>query len=72
VARFVSDRAKELGGMVDLEAHKVSDLTEAIDFAGRRVGMNEKSSMGLAVKELLKPASKYSSERMQRQERRPA
>jgi hypothetical protein len=41
--------------MVDLEAHKVSDLTEAIDFAGRRVGMNERSSMGLAVKELQKP-----------------
>ena len=41
--------------MVDLEAHKVSDLTEAIDFAARRIGMNERSSMGLAVKELLKP-----------------
>lgn len=41
--------------MVDLEAHKVSDLTEAIDFAERRVGMNERSSKRLAVKELQKP-----------------
>jgi hypothetical protein len=55
VARFVSDRAKELEGMVDLAEHKVSDLLKAIDLAGRWVGMDEKSSMGLAVKELQKP-----------------
>jgi hypothetical protein len=55
VARFVSDRAKELEGMVDLAEHKVSDLLNAIDLAGRWVGIDEKTSMGLAVKELQKP-----------------
>ncbi len=55
VARFVSDRAKELAGMIDLAEHKVSDLLNAIDLSGRWIGMDEKSSMGLAVKELQKP-----------------
>lgn len=55
VARFVSDRAKTLEGMVDLTEHKVSDLLQAIDLAGRWLRMDEKASMGLAVKELQKP-----------------
>jgi hypothetical protein len=55
VARFVSDRAKTLEGMVDLTEHKVSDLLQSIDLAGRWLGMDEKASMGLAVKELQKP-----------------
>jgi hypothetical protein len=55
VARYVSDRAKELDGMVDLSQHKVSDFLNAIDLAGRWTRMDEMSSMGLAVKELQKP-----------------
>jgi hypothetical protein len=55
VVRFISDRAKTLDGMIDLKDHKVSDLLSVFDFAGRWVALDEKTSMGLAVKELQKP-----------------
>lgn len=55
LARYVSDRANELEGMVDLSQHKVSDLVQAINLTGRWVDIDERSSMGLAVKELQKP-----------------
>lgn len=55
VARFISDQAKKLEGMVDLNELRVSDLIQAIDFTGRWARMDEKTSMGLAVKELQKP-----------------
>jgi len=55
LARYVSDRANELEGMVDLSQHKVSDLVQAINLIGRWLEIDDKSSMGLAVKELQKP-----------------
>jgi CBS domain-containing protein len=55
VLRFISDSAKALDGMIDLKEHKVSDLLGTFDVTERWVAMDEKTSMGLAVKELQKP-----------------
>lgn len=48
--------------MVDLSQHKVSDLVQAINLIGRWVEIDEKSSMGLAVKEPQKPTRSDTSQ----------
>jgi hypothetical protein len=71
VLRFISERAKALDGMVDLKDHKVSDLLGTFSHAERWVAMDEKTSMGLAVKEFQKPRIQILVGTVPRRERRP-
>ena len=55
VIRFVSDRAGQLDGLIELKDHKVSDLLDAMAVADRWIKMDEKAPIAWAVKELQKP-----------------
>ncbi|TPJ12254.1 Abi family protein [Mesorhizobium sp. B2-7-3] len=53
--RFISQRAKDLDGLIALHDHRVADLIAATNVTGRWVQMDEASPVALAVKELQKP-----------------
>lgn len=53
--RFITSRAKEVGGLIDLHDHKVSDLIADAGIAERWVQLSDASPIALAVKELQKP-----------------
>ncbi|RWM21121.1 hypothetical protein [Mesorhizobium sp.] len=53
--RFISQRAKDMDGLIALQDHTVADLIAATNLTGRWVQMDEASPIALAVKELQKP-----------------
>ncbi|RDJ00749.1 hypothetical protein B5K05_33295 [Rhizobium phaseoli] len=53
--RFISERAKGLGGMIDLKDHTVSDLLKIANLVDRWTQMDDATPLALAVKELQKP-----------------
>ncbi|WP_090598084.1 Abi family protein [Pelagibacterium luteolum] len=52
---FITSRAKEVGGLIDLHDHKVSDLIADAGIAERWAQLSDASPIALAVKELQKP-----------------
>jgi hypothetical protein len=53
--RFISESAKGLGGMIDLEDHTVLDLLKTANLVDRGTQMDDATPLALAVKELQKP-----------------
>ncbi|MCM2435970.1 CBS domain-containing protein [Agrobacterium rosae] len=53
--RFITECAKRLGGMIDLNDHTVSDLVKVANLADRWTQMDDATPLALAVKELQKP-----------------
>ncbi len=53
--RFISECSKELGGMIDLKDHTISDLIKAANAADRWTQIDDATPLALAVKELQKP-----------------
>lgn len=53
--RFISEHAKDVGGLIDLQDHTVSDLIKAANLAARWIQIDDATPLALAVKELQKP-----------------